>query len=222
MRALVAAGVGLAVLSSCLLDTVGRFAGEPGAGGEAGNAGGSATGGDASGPGAGGAEAGGAASVGGNAAGGAMGGGGSAGSGVAGGGGAPPIDCGAGIKDPTTDHCYVAFDTPSTTAVARSACQGLGPRWDLAAISTPAELDVVLPLFNQGRLVGATDAGDEDNWQWLNGEPWSYALGGPFWHANEPNGGSGENCGEIWGSPPLFNDIGCTDERGYLCEQTNP
>ncbi|XP_013379233.1 pulmonary surfactant-associated protein A-like [Lingula anatina] len=63
--------------------------------------------------------------------------------------------------------------------------------------------------------LGADDIVQDGDWRWnaANGEPVDYSE----WRPNEPNGGSGENCMELF-SDGAWNDESCSSARAFLCE----
>ncbi|CAK8698556.1 CD209 antigen-like protein D [Clavelina lepadiformis] len=70
-----------------------------------------------------------------------------------------------------------------------------------------------------GLWVGLTDKHDEGRWKWVDGE--LARVNDIVWSFYEPNGGKGENCGELWGEPRYFtiNDASCNGvARFSLCE----
>lgn len=112
--------------------------------------------------------------------------------------------------------CYFAGE--QTWDEARALCQSLGD-YDLATFTSQADLDA----FNQGRRlggnfwVGYSDADDEGTWSWTQTSSFAPVNGDPaFWADGEPNGGTDENCLEVYSSG-LGNDAHCDDGRIALC-----
>ena len=138
--------------------------------------------------------------------------------GAGGQGGAPPVPCsGAGeFSDPATQHCYRFVATPLLDwPSARTDCQSWGG--DLAALTSLAELTLVLPHLQDGTWIGASDAAVEGTWVWVTGEPWGYTA----WETNEPNA-SGD-CLWFWHATLTgWDDTDCATPHAYLCERPGP
>jgi len=55
------------------------------------------------------------------------------------------------------------------------------------------------------------------DWHWQTGEPWSYTD----WHPGEPNdyyGAGVESCLEWYGPGMGWNDVRCSETKGFLVE----
>lgn len=122
-------------------------------------------------------------------------------------------------------RCYALVRSPGKTwDQASIACQSWGG--SLAVLATEGEIDAVEPSLDSdsgAMWIGATDLVAEGNFAWQNGEPWVYQNGKLPWEdhffpPNEPNGGTGENCVEIYENGRL-NDESCAQVHDYLCER---
>jgi cysteine-rich repeat protein len=142
------------------------------------------------------------------------------------------VECST-LLDPQTGHCYAVLDaTPATWADARSQCGQLGAGYDLAAISSQAELDwlsaqpsiAALLIDDDNTAVmwlGGTDTASEGTWLWSNGEPFFDA-----WVVGEPSndgagGGPGEDCNVYLRRATMFgyDDRPCDITYPMLCER---
>ncbi len=138
------------------------------------------------------------------------------------------VECGcdgcAGIiehKDPATNHCYRLVTNANTTwGNARNACIAWGG--DLAALSTQAEINALVPLVvapgDDDVWVGASDSAVEGTFAWSNGETFIYVSNQPPWAGGEPNNFFGEDCVEAYDNG-TFNDDSCSKNNDFLCER---
>lgn len=124
------------------------------------------------------------------------------------------------LKDPTTFHCYQRLPLNVDRDAARAACQALGPGTDLAAPSTVAEFDLVLPLATEHLWVGGGDAAQQGTWVWDNGEPWTYQDGAYPWASGQPNYQATEDCIQLGATSLAMFDVACTYGFAPLCERT--
>ena len=129
--------------------------------------------------------------------------------------------------DPETLHCYMLSYAPNKNwANAQADC--VAWHGNLAALSTQAELNKVLPLLSdigEDVWIGGNDMAVDGQFVWTNGEPWIYVNGQLPWNdpigPAEPNGGTNENCVEIYKSGRL-NDESCNNSQNWLCERPPP
>lgn len=126
--------------------------------------------------------------------------------------------------DPETLHCYLlSFDPNKSWGEAQADCVAWGGH--LAGLSTTGEIADVLPLLSgtfEDVWIGGSDTAADGQFKWVNGEPWSYVNGQAPWnHSSEPNGGTNENCLEIYKAGGL-NDESCSTSQNYLCERPPP
>jgi hypothetical protein len=123
--------------------------------------------------------------------------------------GSPDIVIGP-VVNPANNHIYYLLEQ-STWTDAESKAVELGGH--LATINDQAENDWVYSTFlpyagstgdkSQGDLwIGYTDAGHEGLWEWVSDEDSTFVN----WTSIEPNGGTDENYGMIWG--PYWQSIG--------------
>lgn len=126
---------------------------------------------------------------------------------------------------PVTHHCYLqSYDPNSKWQDAANDCVAWGGT--LAALSTTQEIADLSGLLNKTGddiWIGGDDLAVDGTFVWLTGEPWTYTNGDAPWqdHAigsNEPNGGNGENCVEIYKSGRL-NDDNCNNQQNWMCER---
>ena len=94
-----------------------------------------------------------------------------------------------------------------------------GIRGHLATFTSPDEEEFMVRNFPQVVpnyvWLGAADKGQEGDWKWITGEPWSYSN----WDPNEPNGGTFENCMDYADGFDKWNDEHCERQLNfYLVE----
>jgi cysteine-rich repeat protein len=135
-------------------------------------------------------------------------------------------------KHPTTHHCYEFIDNALVTwDQARTQCMALGSGWDLATITSAGERDFVddtlaLPegtaFANDDPYqywLGGRDLTQQDQFEWVNGEPWSYTP----WDTNpqDPSNGN-QDCIRLRAiqgtSNDVFRDAVCTLTSSIVCE----
>lgn len=120
----------------------------------------------------------------------------------------------------TTHHCYLQVYSPNRTfQEATDDCKAWGGY--LAALTDQPEIDALsglLPKNGEDCWIGADDLAADGTFVWLDGEVWNYAPQQPPWQNGEPNGGTNENCVEIYTSGRL-NDDSCSKSQNYLCER---
>jgi hypothetical protein len=104
------------------------------------------------------------------------------------------------VEDPQSHHCYydtVADAMHNSWQTGRSWCQ-TAFNGDLVVISDMAELAFVQGLasneYNEDRWIGATDSGQEGQYEWVNGEPWVYMNGNAPWASGEPSQSTTDDC----------------------------
>ncbi len=134
------------------------------------------------------------------------------------------VECAAGVKHPSTFHCYRYITSALAWADARTACLAYGNGYDLAAVTSEEERDFMdLTVDPNNVWIGGHDTATEGTFVWTNGEPWSYAPWGLF----EPNNGvlNEQDCVmfDALGfseSNDEFRDKPCGDAKDYVCEMT--
>ncbi len=141
---------------------------------------------------------------------------------------APAPTCPAQATRGSDDRCYSTVASSLTWALARAECQALGAGWDLAAIQSAAENELVTELMSDEAWLGGSDAAVEGNWLWVQDEQpfWSgdgttgVVVGGAFenWNSDEPNGGGPSDCLRLVPGLGTWADLQCTFERRAVCE----
>lgn len=138
---------------------------------------------------------------------------------------------GAGqIYDPSTQHIYEVVNngSPITATAARSAATSRsinGVSGYLANITSSEENAFVAARITQDGWFGASDAGIEGDWVWLDG-PESGTLfwrgtftGTSFWYENwannEPNQSGDEDCSQFYANGSGWNDLPCSTTLNY-------
>ena len=131
----------------------------------------------------------------------------------------PPKDDGGasyyyGDKDDDVLNCQISNgDYPygeMTFYDAYDLCSNSGLH--LPIITSQAENDALYALIqddsiDRGVWLGLSDADDEGEWYWVDGTSLDYEN----WNGGEPNGGTGENHGNIWKDNGGWNDNPATD-----------
>ena len=116
------------------------------------------------------------------------------------------------------------FDAPKTWAEAEADCRTRDAHLvTVCSDRAAAELAEVVQVDSAHSFwIGLTDQRTEGVWQWADGGMCPYRD----WHTGggEPNGGTGENCANVWGAEHLsgrdtmsWNDITCEAELPYVC-----
>ena len=109
-------------------------------------------------------------------------------------------------------HYYsiYTFDGEYSWNSAKTFCEKLGGH--LATITSAEENDAVIELMteigNDVAWIGASDADEEGNWKWINGEAFLYSN----WAAGEPNNATGD---QDYAS--IYTDDGTWDDRNKDC-----
>ncbi len=111
------------------------------------------------------------------------------------------------------NHAYRVVYRPVTWSAALAGCASLSGH--LVTLTT-AEENAFVSAHAFGNLWGgATDASTEGTFTWVTGEPYVFTA----YQASEPNnsGATGEDCLELTMGLG-WNDLACTELRGYVCE----
>jgi hypothetical protein len=111
----------------------------------------------------------------------------------------------------------------NTWAAAVSDCERRGGI--LASISTIAEndwgYDNATTVSGRPFWIGLNDEVVEGEYRW-EGDPDGAVLERIPWVEGQPDGGSGENCVEAFGTSRRWSDSNCSLERGYICRLVEP
>jgi len=126
-------------------------------------------------------------------------------------------------------HCYMAFSEAKTWFQARRVCENLGGY--LLTITSEDEQNFVWKKFGsmfqetwKGPWIGLSDAFEEGDWQWVNGE--SGVVGQDLtysnWYIGEPDDCcGGQDCASIagghWGYK--WSDQKCFYLLPFICER---
>ncbi|MBP7822963.1 hypothetical protein KA050_01290 [Candidatus Gracilibacteria bacterium] len=129
------------------------------------------------------------------------------------------------IYDPSTQHMYEVVNNGSsiTATAARSAATARsinGVSGYLANITSSDENSFVAARITQDGWFGASDAGIEGDWVWLDGPEsgtlfWRGTAGGTSfgyenWAGSEPNQSGDEDCSEFYANGSGWNDLPCS------------
>ncbi|XP_040002799.1 CD209 antigen-like protein C isoform X3 [Xiphias gladius] len=109
---------------------------------------------------------------------------------------------------------YYISSTERTWQESRNDCLQKGA--DLMIINNQGEQNFTRQ-FKKYMWIGLTDSEREGTWKWVDGTP----LTTSFWGSGEPNGNTGENCGETK-YPDMknnWNDEGCSSTHYWICEK---
>lgn len=132
------------------------------------------------------------------------------------------------ITWPGNGHQYeVISDLGITWTDARTAALALGPGWDLASITSQAEMDFIIsllplnPFDRQHLWLGGTDVNIEGSFEWSNGD----AFGFTSWGSGEPNNKGNEDYlafdwREAWNWNDVPVDLGFGLMTGYVVENS--
>lgn len=141
---------------------------------------------------------------------------------------APALACPGDATLGPGDRCYATVTTSLTWPEARSECQALGAGWDLVAIRSAEENELVTELASGEAWLGGSDAAEEGEWLWVDDEAlfWSgdgttgAAVDGAFetWNSDEPNGGGPSDCLRLVPELGTWADLQCSFERPAVCE----
>ena len=129
------------------------------------------------------------------------------------------LDCPIGW-DGYGNSCYkVVFQSILSRGLnwenARRDCLDSGG--DLVSIASQSEMSFVSnkSLSNQHYWIGLNDRLSESRFVWSDGTPYNASVYSN-WRPGEPNDRGGEDCVELYRT--RWNDNGCQDEFGYICE----
>eukprot|EP00066_Takifugu_rubripes_P026831 XP_011616097.1 PREDICTED: CD209 antigen-like protein E [Takifugu rubripes] len=109
---------------------------------------------------------------------------------------------------------YQVSSTKKTWNQSRSDCFQKGA--DLLIINSKEE-QAFANRFQKYMWIGLTDVTNEGSWKWVDGT----AMSTSYWSSKEPNGGKGENCGDIknFNAEKSWNDESCSLSLLWICEK---
>jgi hypothetical protein len=111
-------------------------------------------------------------------------------------------------------------------ALARRACQSIGPGWDLAALQSAEEDTFAASLLGFSAWLGGSDSDNEGDWIWVDGSSFwqgdsesGFAPAGGFagWSAGEPSSGRRADC-LLLRPDATWEAQSCLSTEGSLCE----
>ncbi|XP_070828283.1 CD209 antigen-like [Chaetodon trifascialis] len=109
---------------------------------------------------------------------------------------------------------YHVSSTKKTWQQSRDDCLQKGA--DLMIINSKEEQNFA-KHFKKYMWIGLTDTETEGKWKWVDGTPVTKS----YWGPGEPNGGRGENCGDIkfYDAENSWNDEACSYSCYWICEK---
>jgi len=117
------------------------------------------------------------------------------------------------------DCYYVEYGTSTseteTWAEAEFSC--LKRNAQLASFHSPEEVKQLvdkIPHNVHNLYIGLRSDGYE-GWTWSDGTPYQYSN----WANGEPNGQDSEECVEMYPWDGSWNDVPCTEKRGFVCRR---
>jgi cysteine-rich repeat protein len=119
------------------------------------------------------------------------------------------------FEDPVSKHCYRKLGTMKTWADSEADCVAW---WGhLAALSSSEEVALIEAAAEGWVWVGGTDQAIEGQFEWTNGEPFSFEP----WGSSAPNliPGNADDCTYFRGEGELLDDVNCSDDHSGLCER---
>ncbi|KAL3837099.1 hypothetical protein ACJMK2_022480 [Sinanodonta woodiana] len=126
------------------------------------------------------------------------------------------------IEDDTSGHCYHLFDTYVTWKNAFQLCQLDGG--NLVTIESFKEQKFIEDLIVKRKWhgntlwIGSEKLHPEEQRAWTNGNKMSYSN----WSPDSPDSPLiDENCLEINTDDGTWNDEKCTEQNGYICENSS-
>ncbi|XP_076583670.1 uncharacterized protein LOC143318998 [Chaetodon auriga] len=109
---------------------------------------------------------------------------------------------------------YHVSSTKKNWQQSRDDCLQKGA--DLMIINSKEEENFA-KHFKKYMWIGLTDAETEGKWKWVDGTPVTKS----YWGSGEPNGGRGENCGDVkyHSAENSWNDEACSFSCFWICEK---
>ncbi|KAM9807335.1 uncharacterized protein ACBT44_014323 [Syngnathus typhle] len=113
------------------------------------------------------------------------------------------------------EKCYFISDKGNSNSwrLSRKQCQDRGG--DLVIVTSKEEQDFIVTYYDRV-WIGLSDLAHEGKWKWVNGDELNFDG---FWQKGEPNDdSSSEDCVELSRSGQGWNDLPCSTELGWICE----
>jgi len=111
---------------------------------------------------------------------------------------------------------YAVYTDKKSWSEAKKHCEQLGG--NLVSISTEEEQGFIFRHVKHLRLqrthIGATDAGNEGQWRWIDNSPWRYEN----WGNNQPNNSNNGEHVAVMFRDGKWLDIPASLECPYICE----
>jgi hypothetical protein len=124
--------------------------------------------------------------------------------------------------------CYHWYAGVVDYAVAKAACETTFGGHLVTITSAPENAFVLGLAAGKGDIwLGLSDQASEGQYQWVNGEPFSFSN----WSAGQPDNSFNEDCAQMYvkNGSGKWNDLGCTRPdpngapawwpKGYICEK---
>eukprot|EP00300_Choanocystis_sp_HF-7_P023710 c245_g1_i1.p1 GENE.c245_g1_i1~~c245_g1_i1.p1 ORF type:complete len:225 (-),score=30.91 c245_g1_i1:33-707(-) len=133
------------------------------------------------------------------------------------------------VNSAPNNHCYMAFLAEKTWFEARRACENLGGY--LVTITSEDEMNFIWRKFGslfpdtwKGPYIGFSDAFEEGDWRWVNGESGVVGQDTVYtnWFVGEPDDCcGGQDCASIAGGKWGYHwtDNKCHSLLPYICER---
>lgn len=123
------------------------------------------------------------------------------------------------------DVLFTFHQDPMSWGDAEAVCREAGGHLaSICSVSEVEQLRATAGIENANVWIGLTDEDDEGHFTWSDGSNCDYRN----WHAggSEPNGGTGENCVNVWGEGSgrdanSWNDLSCQSELPFVCANSD-
>jgi hypothetical protein len=108
------------------------------------------------------------------------------------------------------------IETTATWSASHQSCVD----WNgaLAGVSSPEEHDWLLGAMIEWVWIGGNDQGTEGEFEWINGEPWSFAP----WQVGSPSTAANNTLDCVFwrGDGEGFVDVPCSELHSALCARS--